>query len=96
MQNETLKKINGLLKMFNGTFEIEANLVKEGDETIAAGLKIEGLKNDGSSFISEFYETFNSIVQSISTEHEVIFDDEKGLVIARKVIETKYIIDDLE
>lgn len=96
MTNETLKRINNLLKMFNNTFDIDANLVQDGDETIAAGLKIKNVKDDGSEFITSFHDTFNSIVQSMSDEHEVIYDEEHGLVVARKVIKTAYVIDDLD
>lgn len=96
MSNETLKRINSLLKTFNNTFDIEANLVQEKDEMVADGLKIKGVKSDGSQFVDNFHNTFNSIVQSISTEHEVIYHDEKGLVIARKLIKTEYVIDDIE
>lgn len=96
MSNETLKRINDLLKVFNKTFETEANLVQEGDEMVAYGVKIKNLKNDGIEFIDAFHQTFNSIVRSISDEHEVIYDDEKGLVIARKIIKTEYVIDDIE
>lgn len=94
MQTETLKRINFLLKSFNNTFDIEANLVEEGNELIAYGLKISTLKNDGSDFINTFHETFNSIVQNLSDEHEVIYNEEKGLVIARKVVKTDFVIED--
>lgn len=96
MANETLKKINDLLKRFSNTFDIEANIVEDGDEMIASGLKIKGVKNDGSQFINEFHATFNSIVQNMSDEHEVIYDAKVGLVVAKKVIKTEYIIDDIE
>ncbi|AEO93654.1 gp395 [Bacillus phage G] len=92
--NETIKKINSLLKVFNDTFEIEAKLVEEGGEQVAAGVKINGLKNDGTHFINDFHSTFNSIVQSLSDEHEVIYHEEKGLAVARKVVKTEYVIEE--
>jgi hypothetical protein len=96
MSEETLKRINALLKTFNGTFDIEADLVKENGETVAAGLKIKNVKNDGKQFIGVLHETFNSIVQSLSSEHEVIYNEDKGLVIAKKVVVTDYVIEDFE
>lgn len=92
--DETIKKVNELLKLFNKTFEIEASLVKDGDEIVADGMKIKRVKNDGSEFIANFHDTFNTIIQSISNDHEVIYDNEKGLAVARKVIKTEYIIED--
>lgn len=92
--NETLQKINSLLKAFNETFDVKANLTKEGDEMVAVGLKIESLKNDGIQFVGTLHDTFNAIVQTISNDHEVIYDEEKGLAIARKVVKTDYVIED--
>ena len=96
MSKETLKKINSLLKNFNSTFELKANLIEEDGEKIVDGLIIDGLKGDGSGFINELHETFNTIVQSLSKDHEVIYNEDKGLVIAKKVVVTEYVIDDLD
>lgn len=92
--NETLKRINLLLKSFNDTFEVEAEITQEGDEIVASKLRIKNLKNDGHDFINVFYNTFNSIVQGLSDDHEVIYNEERGIVIAKRVIKTDYIIDD--
>lgn len=93
-ENETLQKINSLLKTFNETFDVKANLTVEGNEIVAEGLKIESLKNDGIQFVGTLHDTFNTIVQAISNEHEVIYDEEKGLAIARKIVKTDYVLED--
>ena len=96
MSKETIKIINQLLKSFNNTFEIEANLSQENNEMVADKLIIKSVKNDGSNFISLFHNTFNTIVQSMSDEYEVIYHEEKGLVVAKKIVKTEYIVDDLD
>jgi hypothetical protein len=96
MQNETLKRINVLLKSFNSTFNIKAEVLQEKDELVADVPKIKSLKNDGSDFINTFHETFNSIVQNISEEHEVIYNEDRGLVIAKKVVKTDYVIEEFQ
>lgn len=85
--NEALKKINTLMKKFNDTFEIEANIVSdENGEEVASGLKIANLKNDGNEYINELFSMFGSIIESVSKDHELIYMPDKGLVIAKKVI----------
>lgn len=93
-ENETLKKINDLLKSFNTTFDIKANLSVENGEVVADGLIIESLKNNGVEFVGSLHDTFNTIVQSISSEHEVIYDETKGLVIAKKIVKTDFVIEE--
>lgn len=91
--SEALKKVNTLLKSFNKTFDISA--IIESDEV--NGLKIDDLKNEGTDFIGELFETFNTIVKSVSDEHEVVYNEEKGLVIAKKIVSVDYqILDDNE
>lgn len=92
---ETIKKINEVLKKFNNTFELEAHIDKDGEEMIASGLQIKNMKNNGHEFVGILYETFNAIIKSISSEHEMIYDEDKGLVIAKKVIKTDYYIEDI-
>lgn len=92
--NETLQKVNELLKTFNNTFNISANQIQEGNEQIVDGLKIDNIKNDGSEFIGELFEVFNEIVKAASDTHEVVYNEEKGLVIAKKVVQVNYIIEE--
>ncbi|MFW6008349.1 MAG: hypothetical protein ACOCP8_03695 [archaeon] len=84
--NDALKKIKCLLKKFNNTFEISAIIQ---DDTVN-GLKIDGLKSDGTEFIAELFEIFNTIVTGVSDDHEVIYNEEKGLVIAKKIVLVDY------
>ena len=86
--NETLKKINTLLKKFNNTFELSAGeVVQEGEDEVTTELQITGLKNDGSEFVAEMFELFTAITQSVSPEHELVYNEEKGLVIGKKVVD---------
>ncbi|MNN11069.1 hypothetical protein D3C81_1240100 [compost metagenome] len=94
LSNETLKRINEFLKAFNKTFEIEANIITDNEELIADGLKIKGLKGNGSDFVNITYDTFNSIVKSISEDHELIYDEKIGLAIAKKIVKTNYEIEE--
>ncbi len=97
---ETIKKISNLLKKFNETFDLEAHIEKDESELVASGLIIKSMKNNGYDFVGELYEMFNTIIDSISEEHELIYDEEKGIVIAKKVIrqvvQTDYVIEDFE
>lgn len=96
MNDDTLKTINNLLKSFNNTFEVSANIVSENDEQVADGLKIVGLKSDAdqTQFVSLMHDIFNTIIRSISEEHELIYDEDHGLVIAKKIVKTDYKIED--
>ena len=91
---ETLVKVNELLKKFNSTFKIGAQVINEGGEEVANGLKIEAVKNEGTEFVNELFEVLNTIVSSVSNEHELVYNNDRGLVIARKVVTVDYIIED--
>lgn len=86
MQNEALKKIADLLKAFNDTFELKANVIDDDDQDQYVELKISQSKNNGAEFIRSLHETFNNIVQLASNDHEVIYHQGKGLVVAKKVV----------
>lgn len=93
--DETLKKINELLKKFNATFKVSANISQnEIGEDIANGLKIDGLKSDGSEFMNEMFDMFAAIIQNVSDEHELVYDVDKGLVIAKKQVTVSYVFED--
>jgi ethanolamine transporter EutH len=83
-KNETIKKISDFLKKFNETFELEPQIEKEGNEYVAAGFSIKNIKNDGNIFVGYMYEMFSSIVGSISEDHELIYDEDKGDYVAIK------------
>jgi len=90
----TLQKVNELLKKFNNTFAISANQIEENGELVACGLKIDNVKNDGADYINEMFSVFSEIVKAVSDEHELVYNEEKGLVIAKKVVQVNYIIEE--
>ena len=78
-KRDSIKRIGLMLKSFNETFEIEAHIDEDDGELVASGLKIKELKTDGKDFVGILYDTFNSIIQMISDEHEVIFNEDKEI-----------------
>lgn len=93
--NETLQKINDVLKKFNNTFEVSAaEVVQENEEEVASGLKITGLKNDGSEFVAELFSIFDAITQTVSDEYELVYNEQRGLALAKKVVTVNYVFDD--
>jgi hypothetical protein len=58
--NETLQKINSMVKVFNNTFEIKPKeVIDTNEEEMANGLEITNIKNDGTEFIDEMMENCN-------------------------------------
>lgn len=90
--DELIKKINDLLNEFNKSFTIEANIVKDNGEDVAVGLKIKELKNDGSEFVSQMFDMFSQIISS-NEDYELVYEEEKGIAIAKKVIKVEYVYD---
>jgi hypothetical protein len=92
---QTIKKINEVLKCFNLTFDLEARIVDEGGDLVASGLQIKEIKSDGHEFVNVLYDVFNAIIESVSDEHELIYNESRGLVIAKRVVKTDFIIEDI-
>ena len=93
--NETLNKINDFLKKFNSTFVVSTvDLVEDNDEQIAKGLKIVKLKNDGSEFVAELFNTFDAIARTVSDDYELVYNEQRGLVLAKKVVTVNYIFEE--
>ena len=88
--NELITKINSLLNEFNKSFNIEANIVKDNGEDVAVGLKITELKGDGSEFVSQMFDMFSQIISS-NDEYELVYDEIKGIAIAKKVTTIEYV-----
>lgn len=84
-----LEKVKKIINLFNSSFEFKPELNESGE---IENLKIISLKNDGSEFITEFFDTFSEIVSSISKDYTVIFNEDKGLAIAKQI--TKYQIEE--
>lgn len=86
-KHESLKKIQSLIHKFNDTFEIEANIITDKNgENITNGLRLKKLNNDGVDFMDEIFSTFSQIVQNISSEHDIVYDEAKGLALAHKKV----------
>lgn len=88
IRESAFKKVQNLVRSFNDTFEIEAHIVKDDNtgEEITDGLRIKALKNDGSEFLDEIFDTLINMVHIASDNHELIYDVNKGFAIAKKKI----------
>lgn len=83
--NEMVKRINQLLSSFNKTFDLEANVEEENNQQVVTGLRINGIKNDGTEFINEIFDMFGQLISSTG-EYELLYNDEQGLIIGKEVI----------
>lgn len=94
LKESALRKVNTLIKQFNATFTIEANITTDENtgEQITNGLRIKELKNDGTEFVDEIFDTLASMVHIASDEHELVYDKDRGFAIAKKRI--SYVIED--
>ena len=90
--NESTKKINNMIKSFNETFNISINTNDNGEEGNC--LKITDLKNDGSDFVNQLFDIFGTIISASDSNYELIYNKEKGLAIAKKVVKVDYIIEE--
>ena len=97
LQKESaLKKVQSLIRQFNATFAIEADITidENTQEEITNGLHIKELKNDGAAFLDEMLDTMSKMVHVASDSHELVFDEKKGFALAHKKI--TYELDDDE
>lgn len=83
--DEMIKRINQLLSAFNKTFDLEANIEEENGQQVVTGLRINGIKNDGTEFINEIFDMFGQLISSTG-EYELLYNDEKGLIIGKEVV----------
>ena len=80
-------KVKKLIQEFNNTFEIEPIIItNENGEEITDDFKIKSLKNDGSIFLDEIFDTLLNMVHITSDEHELVYDVKKGFALAKKKI----------
>ena len=86
---ELLNKMNEIVKLMNDTFEIDPVIVEDGDEEIVSGLKIKSIKNDGEDFIESLFELISTVVEN-SSEYELAYKQEEGLVIVKKEKEVTF------
>lgn len=89
VKKSAFKKVQNLIQEFNNTFEIEATIIKDKttNEEVTDVLKIVKLKNDGSVFLDEIFDTLLNMVHITSENHELVYDpSKKGFALARKKI----------
>lgn len=91
--DELLIKMNEIVKSLNETFEIDPVIVEDGDEEIVSGLKIKSLKNDGKDFIENLFELISAVIEN-SSEYELAYKQEEGLVIVKKEKEVTFFNED--
>ena len=87
--DELLIKMNEIVKSLNKTFEIDPVIVEDGDEEIVSGLKIKSLKNDGKDFIENLFDLISAVIEN-SSEYELAYKQEEGLVIVKKEKEVTF------
>lgn len=92
MSNEAIKRVADLLKAFNDTFKLGARVLEDGEDA-SVSLTIQGQKNNGAEFINLLHETFDNIVKVSSKDHEVIYHEDKGLIVAKKVVKKVEVIE---
>ena len=87
IKNSAFKKVKRLIDEFNNTFEIEPIIIiNEEGEKVTDDFKIKSLKNDGSVFLDEIFDTLLNMVHITSDEHELVYDINKGFALAKKKI----------
>lgn len=87
IKNSAFKKVKKLIDEFNNTFEIEPIIIiNEEGEKVTDDFKIKSLKNDGSVFLDEIFDTLLNMVHITSDEHELVYDVNKGFALAKKKI----------
>jgi hypothetical protein len=94
--NDTLQRVNSLLKSFNKSFNISADVQKEDDGTeTVVGLKIDAVNDDGTEFMSDLFDLFAQIISASDSDYELVYNkDHGGLCIAKKKIAVDYEIQD--
>ena len=93
--NDTLQRINSLLKSFNKSFNISADVNKEddGSETVTA-LRIDSVNDNGTEFMSDLFDIFAQLISVSDKDDELVYDKDRGLCIAKKKIAVDYEIQD--
>lgn len=91
--DELLIKMNEIVKSLNETFKIDPVIVEDGDEEIVSGLKIKSLKNDGKDFIENLFDLISAVIEN-SSEYELAYKQEEGLVIVKKEKEVTFFNED--
>jgi hypothetical protein len=85
--SEQLQKINSILTSFNSTFKLEIH-ESNGDEV--NGFTIKETIGDGRDFINEIVDLFEKVITNSTEDYELVYNEEKGLVLAKKVPSVNY------
>lgn len=89
--DEMIKRISDLLIKFNSTFKLEASI--DENEEVVTGLNINSIENDGSEFIQQIFDFFGPIIES-SGEYQLVYDKNKGIIIAKTIKKTIVTLED--
>lgn len=90
--DELISKMNEIVKAMNDTFVIDPIIVEEDDEQIVSGLKIKELKNDGKEFIELLFELISTVIEN-SSDYELAYQEDGGLVVVKKEKEVEFFED---
>ena len=85
--NDSLKKINSIIMNFNNTFKLK---IEESTDNEINSLSIEEIIGDGKEFINEMVDLFDKVIKNSTDEYELIFNEEKGLVLVKKIMSVNY------
>ena len=85
--NEAVEKINSILISFNNTFKLK---IEESQDDEVNSLSIVETIGDGKDFINELTDLFDQVIKSIDDKHELVYNEEKGLVLAEKIASIDY------
>lgn len=78
-------KFNSLLNDFNESFELQPTIENIDGEDVITNIKIVSVKNGGEKFINNLYEMINELLSALPEKNQLVFDKDKGLVIAKIV-----------
>lgn len=85
--NEALLKIQSILNSFNQTFKLK---IEESENNEVNSLSIEETIGDGKDFINELTDLFDQVVKSTTDKYELVYNEEKGIVLAEKIASVDY------
>ena len=85
--NDSLKKINSIIMNFNNTFKLK---IEESTDNEINSMSIEETIGYGKEFINEMVDLFDKVIKNSTDEYELIFNEEKGLVLAKKIMSVNY------
>lgn len=85
--DDALLKINSLLKSFNETFKLK---IEESEGNEVNSLSIQETIGNGTDFINEMTDLFDKVINNLTDEYELIYNEDKGLILAKKVASIDY------